>query len=296
MSREKIMRFESLDQFSEMEILDAHNEAFSDYQVPMQLSLDTFQYFNHRRGVRYDLSIGTVEGNKLIGFILNAVDFWTGKLTAYDCGTGVVPKFRQKGIGDQMFKALLPVLKEKDIEQYLLEVIKTNTAGINLYKKRNFLITREFDCLNAERKTILGEFQKLQISSSLNDYEIQKLEKIDWDVARGFWEFLPSWQNSELSIQRVKDSFNYLGSFYQKNLVGYIVYEPHGSITQLAFHADHRTQNIGCNLVNRMLLESSNIDTFNIINVDRRDKYLIAFLNKIGFESFISQYEMILKI
>ena len=130
----------------------------------------------------------------------------------------------------------------------------------------------------------------------MNDYEIQKLEKIDWDVARGILEFLPSWQNSELSIQRVKDSFNYLGSFYQKNLVGYIVYEPHGSITQLVFNADYRTQNVGYNLVNRMLLESSNIDSFNIINVDKRDKYLIAFLNKIGFESFISQYEMILEI
>ncbi|MFX1417510.1 MAG: GNAT family N-acetyltransferase [Promethearchaeota archaeon] len=290
------MRFQSLDQFSEIAILDTHNEAFSDYHVPMQLSLEVFQYFNRRRGVRYDLSIGAVEEKTLIGFILNAVDFWRGKLTTYDCGTGVIPRFRQKGIGDQMFEELLPMLKAENIEQYLLEVIKTNTAGINLYKKRNFMITREFDCLQVEREQILSELKKLQKSVGLNKYEYQKLEKIDWDVVRDFWEYLPSWQNSDMSIQRVQESFNYLGAFYQNELVGYMVFEPHGSITQLAFHADHRSQNMGYNFMNRMLKETPEVDKFNIINVDSRDKNLLALLKKIGFKTFVSQYEMILEL
>ena len=290
------MRFESLDQFSEVEILDTHNEAFSDYQVPMQLTLDIFQYFNLRRGVRYDLSIGAVEGSKLIGFILNAVDFWTGKLTSYDCGTGVIPKFRQKGVGDQMFKELLPILKAENIKQYLLEVIKTNTAGINLYKKRNFIITREFDCLQVEKEKMLDKLLNLRNSSSLNKYEYRKLEKIDWEVARDFWEFTPSWQNSDLSIQRVKESFNYLGAFYHNELVGYIVFEPYGSITQLAFHSGHKIQNIGYNFMKIMMEEYPGIEKFNILNVDKRDSNLLTFLKNAGFKTFISQYEMILEL
>ena len=101
------MEFVDLSQFSELEILDAHNKAFSDYEVPMQLSLESFKYFNQRRGVQYDLSFGAVEGNELVGFILNAIDIWEGKRTAYDCGTGVIPEFRQKGIGNQIFSELL---------------------------------------------------------------------------------------------------------------------------------------------------------------------------------------------
>ena len=85
-----MIEFLLLNQFSESEILNTHNEAFSDYEVPMQLSLEVFRYFNIRRGVRYDLSIGAVKGKRLIGFILNAVDFWNGKLTADDSGTLIV--------------------------------------------------------------------------------------------------------------------------------------------------------------------------------------------------------------
>ncbi|MFX1376071.1 MAG: hypothetical protein ACFFA0_09685 [Promethearchaeota archaeon] len=69
------MKFIELSRFSESEILDSHNEAFSDYEVPMQISLDSFKYFNLRRGIMYDLSLGAVDDEKLVGFILNAIDF-----------------------------------------------------------------------------------------------------------------------------------------------------------------------------------------------------------------------------
>ena len=54
------MEFIDLSQITEIEIVETHNEAFSDYEVPMNLSLEIFEYFNRRRGVRYDLSIGAV--------------------------------------------------------------------------------------------------------------------------------------------------------------------------------------------------------------------------------------------
>ena len=134
------MEFVELSQFSEAEILKTHNLAFSDYEVSMELSLEAFNYFNRRRGVRYNLSIGAVEGDNLIGFILNATGMWEGRLTCYDCGTGVIPEFRQKGIGNQIFEELLPLLRREGVKQYLLEVIQTNTAAFNLYKNRKFQI------------------------------------------------------------------------------------------------------------------------------------------------------------
>jgi len=288
------MKFALLNQFSETEILDTHNKAFSDYEVPMQLSLERFLYFNRRRGVRYDLSIGAIVEDKLIGFILNAVDMWNGKLTAYDCGTGIISEFRQKGVGNQIFNHLLPILQKENIEQYLLEVIQTNYAAINLYRKRNFLITREFDCLNVERNQLINNFQEYNIHG--RQINIRELKSIDWNVARKFWNFPPSWQNSELSIQRVDDSFNYLGAFYSNKLVGYMVYESTGGITQLAVHPDYRNQQIGQKLLTNMMNSCSHIDNFHIINVDKRDTILLHFLEKLGFKSFTSQFEMILNL
>lgn len=291
-----MIEFVPLNQFSESEILNTHNKAFSDYEVPMQLSLEVFRYFNNRRGVRYDLSIGAVEGKRLIGFILNAIDFWNNKLTAYDCGTGVIPEFRQKGIANQIFSELLPYLRAEKVEQYLLEVIQTNTAAVKLYKKRKFQITREFDCLQVEHKKLAEIFQISQKMVLSKIYNIRDIESIDWKIAKRIWDFPPSWQNSDSSIQRVNESFHYLGAFYQEELVGYIVLEQHGGITQIVVHPKHRNRYIGANLLKKVIEKFPNVEKFNIINVDTQNTKFLNFLRKFGFQTFTKQYEMILKL
>ncbi|MFX1325220.1 MAG: GNAT family N-acetyltransferase [Promethearchaeota archaeon] len=290
------MEFIDLSQISEAEIVETHNEAFSDYEVPMNLSLDTFRYFNRRRGVRYDLSIGAIEDGKLIGFILNAIDIWDGNLTAYDCGTGVVPEFRKKGVGNQIFDELLPILRKEKIKQYLLEVIQTNTAAYNLYIKRNFKITREFDCLQAERVAIEKKLNEDVKKNTIIDFNVRELKSLDWNIARKFWDYNPSWQNSDLSILRVEESFEYLGAFINNSLVGYLVFEQTGGITQLAIHPKHRKKKLAFNLLEMLLNKYPDNERFNIINIDTRDTALLAFLRNFGFKSFTAQYEMKLKL
>jgi ribosomal protein S18 acetylase RimI-like enzyme len=227
---------------------------------------------------------------------LNAIDYWDGKLTAYDCGTGTIPEFRKKGIGNQIFNELLPILRKENVKQYLLEVIQNNTAAYNLYKKRNFKITREFDCLQGERLFIERNLKVDITDISTMSFNIQELKSIDWNIAKRFWDYYPSWQNSDLSVLRVKDSFGYIGAFLQKELVGYLVYEKNGGITQLAVHPKHRSQKIALHLLDMLMKKCPNNERFNIINIDSRDTSLLAFFQKLGFRSFTSQYEMVLEI
>lgn len=290
------LEFIDLSQISEAEIVETHNEAFSDYEVPMNLSLDRFRYFNRRRGVRYDVSIGAIEEGKLIGFILNAIDYWDGELTAYDCGTGVIPEFRNKSVGKQIFSELLPILRREKVKQYLLEVIQNNTAAYNLYIKRNFKITREFDCLQAERVAIEEELNEVVNKDSTIDFDVQELKSINWNITRKFWDYNPSWQNSGLSILRVEGSFGYLGAFINNSLVGYLVFEQFGGITQLAIHPKYRKNKIASQLLKTLLIKCPDNERFNIINIDTRDTVLLAFLHKFGFKSFITQYEMKLEL
>ncbi|MHA2128935.1 MAG: GNAT family N-acetyltransferase [Promethearchaeota archaeon] len=290
------MEFILLNKFAESEILETQNRAFSDYEVPMQLSLEAFKYFNRRRGVCYDLSLGALIDGNLIGFILNAVDIWEGKLTAYDCGTGIIPEFRQKGIGNQLFNNLLPILKTKKIKRYLLEVIQSNTAAYNLYRKRNFQVTREFDCLQVERTQLENEFQNKETELRDFNYDIKNVERIDWKIVKKFQDFSASWQNSEFSIQRVSDSFGYLSAFYKKKIVGYMVYEPSGGITQLAIHPKHRNQKIGLNFIKNLLEKCPNSEKFSIINIDTQDTNLTDLFTRLGFKSFATQFEMVFRI
>ena len=63
-------------------------EAFSDYQVKFDISFYNFQIMMKRRGLNLEFSMGTFKDGKMVGFILNGVREWNGKITIYDVGTG----------------------------------------------------------------------------------------------------------------------------------------------------------------------------------------------------------------
>src|SRR5690554_5388605 len=138
-----------------IEILhDAFVNAFSDYQIKINLPLWKFNNMLQRRGYSAKLSVGAFQDSELIGFVLNGARNWRGKTTAYDSGTGVIPKYRKQGITTNMFNKVLSMLHNNNIEHYLLEVIQSNKPAVNLYKKQGFTITRTFSCFRIEKAHI----------------------------------------------------------------------------------------------------------------------------------------------
>jgi hypothetical protein len=260
----------------------------------MKLALDQFQYINTRRGVKYDLSVGAEIEGELVGFILNAVGIWEETITAYDCGTGVIPEFRKQGIGEKLFEFSLPILKAERVKQYLLEVIQTNTPAFNLYKKRNFNITREFDCLKVDRSDLESMLQN--VNDLEKDIIILEYKEIDWEIAGEFWDHPPSWQNSIASISRVKDSFHFLGAFKDDEFIGYMVSELGGGITQLGIKKDYRNINLIEEFLKKLIIKIPDLESLNIINIDTRNIYVLSSLQNLGFESFVKQFEMIKSI
>src|SRR5262245_23907818 len=118
-------------------------EAFADYYVPFELTQRQFRNHLLMNAVDLDRSVGCFDDNEMVGFTLNGFGQWNGIPTVYDAGTGVVPKYRRRGVSESMFKMMMPVFKEEGIQQCLLEVIVQNTAALNLYKKLGFEIQRE---------------------------------------------------------------------------------------------------------------------------------------------------------
>ena len=79
-----------IDRLSGISIETIHStfvKAFSDYDEPIKLSVHQLKYMIERRGVNLDLSFGAFFNDELIGFTLNGIGDWNGKLTAYDSGT-----------------------------------------------------------------------------------------------------------------------------------------------------------------------------------------------------------------
>ncbi|AVQ44700.1 GNAT family N-acetyltransferase [Clostridium botulinum] len=263
--------------------------AFSDYQVKMDLPILKFQYMLQRRGYVAKASIGAFNDETLVGFVLNGVRNWDEKLTAYDTGTGVIETYRKQGITSNMLLNVRQLFKEMGVEQYLLEVIQSNTSAFQLYKKQGFKILREFECFHLDKNKY----------NPITTYKVEHVNMInsnDWRELTEFWNFVPSWQNSIDSINAVSDAFIYSIVRLDDNIVGYgVIDKKTGDIPQIAVNKNYRRKGIARSILTDLIknTESYNI---NVINVDGEFKPMKDFLLKLGFECGVSQYEMILKL
>ncbi len=165
------------------------------------MSLNAFRTMMQRRGFEPECSVGafTENGHELVGFVLNGIRNWQEKVTAYDLGTGIAPLHRRRGVSGKMLGHVAEVLKQRRVEQYLLEVLQENTTAFELYKKQGFAVTREFLCYRLDDSSDIANPKK---------YDVQCNENIgacEWERLASFWDFNPSWQNSIDCIRAVRD-------------------------------------------------------------------------------------------
>ena len=278
-------RFLSDDCFAKL--FDAFIEAFSDYVIP--IALTETQFRNHIISTAVDLNrtVGCLDGEKLVGFSLNGFGDWNGKPTVYDAGTGVIPAHRRLGLSEAMFDMMLPVFKEKGIEQCLLEVVTTNTRAISLYEKLDFHPVRELALLQCDGKLTVS-------AEPPENLEIREIDQPDWELLTTFWDGDPSWQNSVEAIDRSKKLKRIVGAFIKDKCVGYIIFSSKfGRVAQFAVDKTHRNRGIGTALVNALQSETADGFSFQIINIDKSIESAMRFLTNRGFYERLSQHEMI---
>jgi ribosomal protein S18 acetylase RimI-like enzyme len=268
-------------------LYEAFLQAFSDYVVPFALTEAQFRNHIILNAVDLNSTIGCVEGDKLIGFSLNGFGEWNGKSTVYDAGTGVIPEFRQQGVSEKMFDLMLPVFKEKGIEQCLLEVVTNNTPAVALYEKLGFYKIRELALLQCEGKLKARELER-------SDIEIRPIQDLDWNLFRTFWDGGPSWQNSVEAIARSRKVKTALGAFIDGKCAGYVIFSANfGRVAQLAVDREHRHLGIAAALLQSMQSETDAKHPAQVINIDKSLTDSMNFFHRLGFNEILSQFEMI---
>lgn len=278
--------YKSLEGVSYEDIHKAFGKAFADYVVPFNMSLEDLVYMIERRGFDSTISFGAFYNDELVGFTLNGIGQWNGNLTAYDSGTGVVKEHRKKGLAKQIFIESIPVLKDKNVEQYLLEVIDSNTPAIDLYKKMGFEETRRFDFQ-------ISAIDKLKLQDSDNETQIRIAENINWEKIKKFWDNSPSWQNSIDSIKRKEKSFVFCIAEKENSVIGYgVLQKKSGDVPQLAVSGKYRKQKIASAILKK-LGEYSESGNLRFINSIQTDIQMRSFLDAIGMKKEGGQLEMI---
>jgi ribosomal protein S18 acetylase RimI-like enzyme len=255
--------------------------AFSDYEVDMRMSQEQFRQRIVRDGVSLEMSAGAFNGERMIGFCINAVGQWQGKSTAYDAGTGIVPGYRGRGVARELFVFLECKLKEVGVVQYLLEVLTSNVAAATLYRKLGFVETRRLAVFRPQKGP-----KRIKESRVI----IRRVEDPNWRLFQSFWDADPSWQNSIDAADRVAADRIIAGAYEDDECVGYgVVFIPSAHLMQLAVSPQHRRRGIG----SRILVSLETRERLKINNIDDNLAGALAFYEANGYKQVLNQYEMI---
>ncbi|MCM8571068.1 GNAT family N-acetyltransferase [Gramella jeungdoensis] len=281
------MEIKDLKNISISELAEAFNLAFSDYLVPLQLTEEQLAKKMKNDGVNLDISAGAFENGRLVGFILHGKGSFKGLPTAYNAGTGVIPSERGKQITGRLYDFILPILKEAQTAQCLLEVITYNGPAIKIYEKIGYERTRELLCFK-------GSVTKEPIPL-LESFSLNEPDSINSHIYKSFFDWDPSWQNSFEAIERSRNDLNIITAEKNEEPVAFITYNPETArVSQFAVKDKYRKQGVGTLLFQE--LQKSLKHDISIINIDSRAFDTISFLKSIGLKAFLSQYEMIMKL
>jgi len=272
------------------ELYEAFISAFSDYVFQFALTAEQFRNHIVLNAVDLNRSVGCVDAGKLIGFSLNGFGDWHGRSTAYDAGTGVIPKYRRQGLSGRMFDMMLPDFERDGVEQFLLEVVTSNTGAIRLYEKLDFKPVRELALLQCD-----GVLKSVNVMSG--DVEIKVVEEPEWPRLQTFWNGEPSWQNSLPAMIRSMKMKRFRGAFSGDACVGYIAYSSKfGRVAQIAVAPEYRHRGIGTQLVRAMQSDVADGYSMQVINIDKSLAGPMEFFRKLGFYERLSQFEMLKKM
>ena len=268
------MKIQNLKNTPIEKIVECFVEAFSDYVVKMPSEV---QYWKNRfegARVNYELSFGLFDEKKLVGFIINGIDFRHGELTAFNTGTGVIKSYRGHHLVDQMYKRAIPVLKKHGVKKCALEVIQGNDVAISVYKRIGFTIFRKLKCYQTELK-------KTNKVVYIQQCAVEAVIKKEFP-------FTPfhSWDNSNDAMLHPSANYHAYQVFNSDKItIGYFIINPNnGNVPQLEVNEND------FDLLLQGIAQIKKVIKIN--NVDARRIVLTKNLHNFGFENTIDQFEM----
>ncbi len=265
-------------------LISTFNQAFSDYIVAVNLTPSFLEQKMAQENLHLEYSTGAFDGGKLVGLMLHGIGEAGGEPAAYNGGAGVIPEYRGRQLVLQMYEFLRPRLAAAGIRKLLLEVIETNERAIRTYRRVGFREQRAVDCFKGEIKG--------HTPGTSPGIAISVRPGLPWEQLSLFWNYQPTWQHSLDAARRGQGFMKYLAVKKGGQLLAYgIVVPASGRVVQFGVHPCHRGRGLG-RLVFHHLGRLSSSPRLTVLNVSREDEQSQRFLQRLGFERYMSQYEM----
>lgn len=269
-----------------IELADIHTafvDAFSEYEVPMEMPIARLQAMLTTRDYRPDLSTVCLVDGRIVGFVLVGGRLIDGQLHTYDCATGVIRAFQKQKIGSQLLPLALERVRVAGAKRFVLEVLEHNTAAQSLYTKHGFGITRSLRCY----QTTLENLHLTDVDVANQPAALAAIDQVAYN------SFVPTWQNSLASYRHAPDAYHVVAIQHIDAVVAYgIVHRESGSILQMGVHPAHREAGLFAPLVEQ-LAQAVGTRQLRIVNIEA-DSWLDRQFMTHGWQNFVNQYEMAL--
>lgn len=280
-----MLHFKNLKDSSVAILLDVFNASFADYLVPLQLTPEQLEHKLAGDSVDLELSVGAFSGTELVGFILHGINNYKDTLAVYNAGTGVRPAFRGQRVTAAMYQFILPELQARGITTAVLEVIDKNIPAIKSYEAVGYSVQRELLCFRGVPE------QKGHMPPAT----IRLIDKPDWDLLQTFWDWEPSWQNAIPALRNIGPVHPTIGIYDEDRLIAYANYNPQNNrIAQFAVDKAYRGKGLAGQLFRHICKGPGSACT--LINIDARADKTRDFLQAMGLQPFITQYEMTMNL
>jgi ribosomal protein S18 acetylase RimI-like enzyme len=271
----------TLAQISPAELVSAFNDAFANYAVKVQMTAAKLENVIRARSVRLDRSFGVLAQDRLAAFMLTGCRQIDERLSAYNAGTGVRPRFQRQGLGRRLLIHTMDALQALGCHNYLLEVIVSNTAAIRLYTGQGFSERRLLHSYSASKSADLTATGGAAVAAVDAGWPLRMAP---------LRSHAPTWQNDNASVDAIADHCRLITVGPAAAPVAMAVLDPcYGILHQFGFapgSADAARQ-----LVARAM-EYTASDALHLINVDANDERINPFLKEAGFTRTISKLEM----
>jgi len=255
--------------------INALNAAYADYFVPIYLTTQSFRDLVERESVRLDASQAALSGDEVVG---------TGLLGVRDLRGWI------GGAGRLLMNALIEAGRELGLESIQLEVITQNEPARRLYDSLGFETLRELHVLVCrEPTTQLSANQiapEVRISAEPPARLLPHLAMLP--AARRPWQRELEAHRAALSGLRGLAARTRLGE-----VVGVCLYRS-DSLRHDIVDLAATSPRVGLATAVHLLRQSPGA-TFTYLNVAEDDP-LLPDLLQIGFQTSLSQYEMLLPL
>ena len=241
---------------------------------------DSFDRMMFLRNVDLALSVGVFVEDKMVAFVMMSTGTRNGKKTLYDSGGGVLPEYRGQGIFTQMFKFLLPHLKNTGFAQAFITVKPRSmpeSAG-RVCEKLGYAHTTNF--VNY-RLFSEKEFVPYNIPANIS---IKQVDQVDWTKHTQWQKTTPSWERNHGMIRRNEANEIVLEAHIEGQFVGYLIGDPRFCKLSWINVDDHlAAKDIYASLIQHFYNISA-IKLPRMINIDTRETTLINVFGMLGLK------------